>query len=195
MQERRQRMLRIGLLTLGGLLVVCGAAGGAAVYIGPEKILGLLSREVDGVDCRIAATIRDRDADGLWVRQFIVTEPVDDRIRILTALRVAQTLHEAEKAHLVQVSVLDPSGPVTISDMRGRAIGAQVTSIPGPVNEVEKQAGKMSGYAVQGDAGLDGEFHGLRVEFMPEDLVAMSGGFGDVTGCSEVPAVKSEPES
>lgn len=195
MQERCGRMLRIGLLTLGGLVVLCGAAGGAAVYIGPEKILGLPVSEVDGVDCRVAATIRDRDADGWWVRQFIVTEPVDDRIRILTALRVAQSLSEAGKIHLVQVSVLDPSGPMTMSGMRGRAIGAQVTLIPGRVSQVEKQAGEMSGYTVQGAVGSDGEFHGLRVDLMPEDLVEMAEGFGDITGCSEQPAVPTDTES
>ena len=190
MQERRRRILRISLAVLFGALCVGGAGGAAAVYYGPEELLGL-SAEKSGADCQTVATAKARDRDGIWIRQFIVTEPVDEQVRIRTALRVAESLRKLEAGHLIQISVLDSKGPTTVSGMRGRAIGAQVILIPSPVSDAEKQKGEFSGFSIEGGAGSDGEFHGLRFNAKPEDLAAIAAGIDDATGCSndlEMPA-------
>jgi len=183
MQERRRRILRISLAVLFGALCVGGAGGAAAVYYGPEELLGL-SAEKSGADCQTIASTKARDRDGIWIRQFIVTEPVDEQVRIRTALRVAESLRKVEAGHLIQISVLDSKGPTTVSGMRGRAIGAQVTLILSPVSDAEKQKGEFSGFSMEGGAGSDGEFHGLRFNAKPEDLAAIAADFAEATGCS-----------
>jgi hypothetical protein len=120
----------------------------------------------------------------------IVPVSFDLSVRFRTAL-VPTPLRKVEAGHLIQISVLDSKGPTTVSGMRGRAIGAQVTLIPSPVSDVEKQKGEFSGFSIEGGAGSDGEFHGLRFNAKPEDLAAIAAGFDDATGCSndlEMPA-------
>ena len=46
------------------------------------------------------------------------------------------------------------------------------------------QKGELSGFSIEGEAGSDGEFHGLRFDAKPEDLAAIAAGFADATGCS-----------
>src|SRR3569623_1302000 len=65
-------------------------------------------------------------AKRLWLRKMIRMEHTDGLTRIKTALRVAGLLANANPVDLIQVSVLDASGPMLKSRMRGRAIGAEV---------------------------------------------------------------------
>ncbi len=184
MQMRKRRIYRIGLGVVLGALVLCGASGAAAVYIGPKKILGSSYEEVHGVECRTVAVTKTKDAEGLWIRQYVVADAQDDVTRMRTALRVAEAIRKEQSPHLVQVSVVDASNPATIASMRGRAIGAQVTIISKPVTETETKFGPYSGYSIQGLASTDGEFHGIRFDAVREDLEAMAAGFEELKGCT-----------
>lgn len=189
MQANRPRLKRIAVRLFLGSLVLCGTSGAAAVYLGPDVLIGPSFEEVHGVECQTLVKTRKRDRDGPWIRQFIAVKTDDDRVRLRTALRVAKSVQHAESAHVVQVTVIDPGGPIQMSEMRGRAIGAQVTLIPDPMNDVEKKAGTYSGFSIQGATSSDGEFHGIRLEALPEDLAAISGDFTEITGCSTEQAV------
>jgi len=184
MQVRKERIYRIGLGIVLGSLVLCGASGAAAVYIGPAKLLGPSYEEVYGVECRTVAATKSKDPDGLRIRQYIVADAQDDLTRMRTALRVAEAIRKEQSPHLVQVSVLDAGNPLTVASMRGRAIGAQVTIIPKPVTEAESNLGPYSGFSIQGAASADGEFHGIRFDAMREDLEAMASRFKELKGCA-----------
>lgn len=184
MNARRQRIYKVGFRVIAVALVLCGASGAAAVYVGAKSFVGPSYEDLHGVECRSVASTKTKDADGIWIRHYIVAEAKDDLARLRTALRVAEFIRKEQSPHLVQVSVVDSATPKALSSMRGRAIGAQVTLIPEPVNEIEKQAGTHSGYSVQGLASPDGEFHGIRFDAMKEDLEVMIGSFREVKGCA-----------
>lgn len=184
MQVRKKRIYRIGLGIILGSLVLCGASGAAAVYMGSGKILGPSYEEVHGTECRTVASTKTKDSDGIWIRQYIVADAQDDLTRMRTALRVAEAIVKEQSPHLVQVSVVDAGNPGTIASMRGRAIGAQITIIPKPVTEAESSFGLYSGFSIQGSASTDAEFYGIRFEAMREDLEAMSSKFEELKGCA-----------
>jgi hypothetical protein len=184
MKTRRQRIYKLGLRAFLGVLVLCGATGAAALYIGPDVIVGPSFEELHGVGCRTVVATKTRDPDGLWIRQYVVADTQDDEVRLRTALRVAESIRREQSPHLVQVSVVDAANIATLSTMRGRAIGAQVTIIPSPVTDAETLAGPISGFSVQGAASTDGEFYGIRFDSTREDLKAMAARFEEVRGCS-----------
>ncbi|WP_312405431.1 hypothetical protein [Rhizobium sp.] len=153
------------------------------MYVGPEAIIGPSDIELHGIDCRTVASTKMRDAHGTWIRQYIVADTEDDLIRLRTASRVAEAIRKDEAPHLVQVSVVDDANAASRSDMRGRAIGAQVTIIPEPVADFEIQAGRYSGFSMQGAAGADGNFYGVRFDVPQQDIGSMIDGFREVRGC------------
>ena len=187
MRLDRQRIYTIGLRAFAVALVLCGASGAAAVYVGKEQILGPSFKAVHGADCLTVAVTRAKDAHGLLVRQFISANADDDLMRLRTALRVAEATKKEQAPHLVQVSVIDERGPETLSKMRGRAVGAKVTLIRDPATDAEK-SGAFSGFSVMGSAGPDGKYYGIRYDAALEDIKAMSAQFEEVTGCSSEPA-------
>ena len=114
-----------------GVLVICAGSGAAAVYVGTDKLLGPSYLDVNGLECTTLQTDRIKRDKRNWIRKYVVSDkPGDGMARIRTALRVARAVQEKEKADLVQVSVLDKSGPTERAEMRGRVIGAQVVYIP-----------------------------------------------------------------
>lgn len=101
------------LLIVGGVAVLCGATGSAAVYIGRDALLGPSYSEVNGLTCMELQSATIKRKDRLWVRKYVTTDATDGVTRIKTALRIAKSVAETEKPDLVQVVVLDQRGQRT----------------------------------------------------------------------------------
>ena len=175
---------------LGGLLLLGGASGAAAVYIGAERILGPSYAQLNGFACSSVKTVNIKKKDRFWVRQFIKTEPTDGLTRVRTALRVAHAIYEKDKPDLVQVVVLDTNGPTDRADMRGRSVGADVIYVAHPENmpdDVENVA--YSAHYSDG-AARDGQFYGQRIDMPIDDIEHLVGALNDKAGCVD-PVVAS----
>jgi hypothetical protein len=125
----RIRFSRKVLLISVGMLALLAGSGAAALYVGAGHMLARAEPEDSpiGGECSTVETmVLKTPAKRLWLRKTIRMEHADGPTRIKTALRVAGLLANANPVDLVQVSVLDASGPVLKSRMRGRAIGAEV---------------------------------------------------------------------
>lgn len=178
-----RKAVRIAIWVCGGLLLVTGATGAAAVYIGADKLLGPSSASQSGVACTTIYASAQRRGDSRWIRRFITTDADDGVTQLKTAVRVAHAVQTAEKAQLVQVSVLARNGNLPPSAMRGRAIGAQITYQPN--GDQAAATSRLAGFYVDGQADPDGEYHGMRVKLPERDLQAMAEGLTEVTGCEE----------
>ena len=184
------------VLIVGGVLVLCGGSGAAAVYVGTDKLLGPSYLETNGLDCTALQTVKIKRGQRNWVRKYVVSdEPGDGMARIKTALRVARTVQEREKADLVQVALLDKAGPTDRADMRGRMIGAQVLYIPDLSKAPEGAVVQTySAYYVDGPATAKGEFYGLRIDLPLEDVEALTAKLTDKTDCVEPEGLVPEGE-
>ncbi|MDH4414979.1 MAG: hypothetical protein QE484_16850 [Rhizobium sp.] len=184
------------MLILGGVLVTLGGTGAAAVYIGADKLLGPSYAELNGLECTEVKTVEIRKKDRFWVRKFITTnEPGDGLTRVKTALRVAKTLQETKKADLVQVVVLDTSGPKDRSGMRGRAVGADVIYVPDPSHVPEEMSARvLTARYADGLAAPNGEFFGERVDMLEADVQALLAKLNDQTDCVTPEVVVPEGE-
>lgn len=173
------------MLIVGGVLVALGGTGAAAVYIGADKLLGPSYAELNGLECIEVKTVEIQKKDRFWVRKFITTnEPGDGLARVKTALRVAKTLQETKKADLVQVVVLDASGPKDRSGMRGRAVGADVIYVPDPSHVPEDVSARvLTARYADGLAAPNGEFFGERVDMLEADIQALLAKLDDHTDC------------
>lgn len=184
------------MLIAGGVLVSLGGTGAAAVYIGADKLLGPSYADLNGLECTEVKTVTIQKKDRLWVRKFITTdEPGDGLARVKTALRVAKSLQEAEKADLVQVVVLDINGPKDRSGMRGRAVGADVIYVPEPGHVPEEVGARMlTARYVDGAAAANGEFFGERVDMLEADIQALVAKLNDQTDCVKPEGLVPEVE-
>ncbi|NVP57323.1 hypothetical protein [Mycoplana rhizolycopersici] len=149
------------LVLVAGVVVLTGASGAVAVFVGREAILGPSEERVSGVACTTVMTLRQKRDGQAWIRHYIRSTAEDGDVRIKTALRVAAALSNKEEADLYQVVLLDEAGPSLRADMRGRAIGAEVL--------FSREPGKISGMTapfeasvVDGAAAENGEFYGER---------------------------------
>jgi hypothetical protein len=170
---------------LGGALVLCGASGSAAVLIGTDKILGPSYKDINGLSCTTLETYKMRRGQSVWVRRYVTSDQSADGVaRLKTALRVARAVQEREKAGLVQVAMIDTSGPKDSADMRGRAIAAQVVYIPDPSKIADgTQTQSYSGYYMDGAPNSKGEFYGMRVDLPLEDIEHMEASLTDKADC------------
>lgn len=169
----------------GGILLLAGATGSAAVFIGSERLLGPSYAATNGLSCDAVQTVNIRKNGALWVRKFVRTSGGDGKERLKTALRVAKAVYDKQKPDLVQVSVLDANGPQLRSEMRGRAIAAQVVFIPDLAKIPEgADAHRYSAYYYDGAANASGQFYGLRIDLPLEDTEAMAAGLSDFTDCA-----------
>jgi hypothetical protein len=172
------------VIIIGGVALLAGVSGGAALYIGKDKISGM-SISSSGLECTDVNLVTIRKQDHTWVRKYIKTEPTDGMTRVTTALRVAQAVYEAQKADLVQVVVLDKNGPTLRSDIRGRAIGADVVYIPHPDKMVEGLNDKTyTARYYDGGAAPNGLF-------FDERITALNAAFKDHEDCLDPVAVSS----
>ncbi len=177
-----------------GVLVICAGSGAAAVYVGTDKLLGPSYLDVNGLECTTLQTDRIKRDKRNWIRKYVVSDkPGDGMARIRTALRVARAVQEKEKADLVQVSVLDKSGPTERAEMRGRVIGAQVVYIPDLAKAPDgAQVQTYSAYYMDGSPTPKGEYFGLRMDVPLEDVEALSAKLTDKADC--VDPVVAVPE-
>lgn len=176
------RLSRTLVIVLGGLLFV-GASGAAALYLGADKLLGPSYEEVNGLECTTLQLVKIKRDNVLWVRKYVFTSGGDGSARLKTALRVAKAVQASEHADLVQITVLDKSGPTQRAAMRGRAIGAQVVYIPDPAKAPDPSDPMYTAYYVEGAAGSNGDFYGLRIDPPLEDVKAMAASLNDTADC------------
>jgi len=179
-------------IVIGGMALFAGASGGAALYIGKDKILGPPAEEVNGVSCTDVTLVTIKKQDHVWLRKYIKTEPTDGVTRVRTALRVAQALYNDSKPDLVQVVVLDQNGPTVRSDIRGRAIGADVVYIPHPEKMIEGIDEKpFTARYYDGQASANGLFFGERVDLPETEIQALNASFNEHSDCIDPTAVAS----
>ena len=193
MKGLKIRLSRTLLLIIGGVTILGGGSGAAAVFIGTERLLGPSYASLNGLGCTTVATVKIKKADRFWIRKYVTTdEPGDGISRLKTALRVARKVQEAEHSDLVQVTVLDPAGPTERSKMRGRAIGAQVVYIPDLAKAPEgASAQPIKAYYVDGSADGSGDFWGLRIDLPLEDAEHLATRLTDDADCMD-PVVEGE---
>lgn len=173
------------VLIVGGVLVLCGGTGGAAVYIGADTLLGPSYAELNGLECTEVQVVEIRKKDRFWVRKYVTTnEPGDGLSRVKTALRVAKLVQEAKKADLVQVVVLDTNGPKDRAAMRGRAVGADVIYVPDPTRVPEANPARvLTARYADGLAAANGQYFGERVDMTEADVQALLAKLDDSTDC------------
>ncbi|WP_236776660.1 hypothetical protein [Agrobacterium tumefaciens] len=180
----RMRFSRKLVVIVGGILLLAGATGSAAVFIGSDRLLGPSYASANGLSCDAVQTVNIRKNGSLWVRKFIRTEGGDGTERLKTALRVAKAVYDKQKPDLVQVSVLDKNGPQLRSEMRGRAIAAQVVFIADPDKIPQgADAQRYSAFYYDGAANGSGQFYGLRIDLPLEDAETMAASLSDTADC------------
>ncbi len=183
---KRIRFSRKFVLIGGGILLIGGASGVAAVIVGKDKLFGPSYASVNGLECKTVQTVNIKKNGTLWVRKFIRTEGGDGNERVKTALRVAKAVYDKQKPDLVQVSVLDTNGPQMRSEMRGRAIAAQAIYIADIAKIPEGAAAQTySAYYYDGSASGDGQFYGLRIDLPVEDAKTVTASLTDFADCAD----------
>ncbi|GAK68700.1 hypothetical protein RRU01S_02_00280 [Agrobacterium rubi TR3 = NBRC 13261] len=183
---KRIRFSRKFVLLSGIVLLLGGASGLAAVFVGKDALFGPSNASVNGLDCEMVQTVNIKKAGSLWVRKFIRTEGGDGTERVKTALRVAKSVYDKQKPDLVQVSILDQNGPTMRSDMRGRAIAAQVVYIPDLTKiPADADAKPYSAFYYDGSPSGDGVFYGLRIDLPLEDTEHLAAGLKEFTDCTD----------
>ncbi|MDQ0456199.1 hypothetical protein [Rhizobium paknamense] len=172
------------LLIFGGVIVLCGATGSAAVFIGRDTLIGPSYASINGLACTDVQTVKTQRKNHVWLRKYIVTEPADGMARIKTALRVAKAVQESSKADLVQVVVLDKNGPKDRADIRGRVVGADVIYVPNPaIMTDETDLAPLTARYVERPASADGEFYGERIDMPMADASALMASLTDKADC------------
>lgn len=192
MKGLKLRLSRTLILVLGGLLLV-GGSGAAALYFGSEKLLGPPYESVNGLECTTLQEMKINREQRTWVRRYVFTEGGDGPARLRTAVRVAKAVQASAKADLIQITVLDKSGPTQRAAMRGRAIGAQVVYIPDTSKAPDPSDPIYSAFYIEG-AASNGEFYGLRISPPVEDIEKIAAGLTDGADCIS-PVVETEGDA
>ncbi|CCM77391.1 hypothetical protein [Rhizobium mesoamericanum] len=175
---------------IAGVALLGGVSGGAALLIGKNKILGLSAETMNGLSCTDVNLVTIKKQNRVWIRKYIKTEPTDGMTRVRTALRVAKAIYDAQRPDLVQVVVLDANGPTLRSDIRGRAIGADVVYIPHPDPVLESTDAKTyTAHYFDGAAAANGLFFGERVDLPEDEITALGASFKEYSDCIDPIAV------
>lgn len=181
-------------IIVGGIALLAGASGTAALFIGKDRLFGRSLEARNGLKCTDVNLVTIRKQDRFWIRKYIKTEPTDGETRVKTALRVAKAVYDAQKPDLVQVVVLDQNGPSLRSDIRGRAIGADVVFVPHPekmIEGVDPQPYTAKYY--NGEASDEGLFFGERIEMPLQDIEHMSATLKDHSDCEDPMVAAASP--
>ncbi|MDX3976478.1 hypothetical protein [Shinella sp.] len=182
------RLSRKLLIIVAGVVVLTGASGAAAIFVGREALLGPSTEQVSGAACTTVTTVRlDRNGQH-WLRKYVRSDAKDGAVRIKTALRVAGAVSNHEDADLYQVILLDASGPVNRADMRGRAIGAEVLFARDPSSIPGMTAPFVARYTDGTPAG-NGEFYGERKELSLDEIKTIVTGMDAREDCVDPNAV------
>lgn len=185
------RLSRKLLVIVAGVVVLSGASGAAAIFVGREALLGPPSEQVSGVACTTVTTVRlDRNGQQ-WLRKYVRSDAKDGEVRIKTALRVAGAVSNDEAADLYQVILLDTAGPVNRADMRGRAIGAEVLFARDPSAIPGMNAPFVARYT-DGKPAENGEFYGERKELSLDEIKTIVTGMKEREDCVDPNAVADE---
>lgn len=185
------RLSRKLLIIVAGVVVLTGASGAAAIFVGRDALLGPPAEQVSGAACTTVSTVRlDRNGQN-WVRKYVRSDAKDGDVRIKTALRVAGAVSNHEEADLYQVILLDAAGPVNRADMRGRAIGAEVLFARNPSAIPGMTAPFVARYTTGQPAG-NGEFYGERKELSLDEIKTIVTAMEDRADCIDPNAVAEE---
>ncbi|NLR99525.1 hypothetical protein HGP17_22120 [Rhizobium sp. P38BS-XIX] len=178
---RRPRKL---VVIIGGVAFLVGCSGVLALYFGKDRLLGMAAASPNGLQCTDINLVTIRKENRFWVRKYIRTDPTDGLTRVKTALRVAKAVYQEQKPDLVQVVVLDKNGPTLRSDIRGRALGADVVYVPHPEKLTDGSAeAPLSARYYDGGASNAGLFYGEQVTMLPKDIDTAVAGLKDFTDC------------
>ena len=181
------------VIFIGGVALLIGSSGAFALYIGKDRLLGLSSVSADGLVCTDVNLITIRKQNRLWVRKYIRTDPTDGLTRVRTALRVAKAVYDEQKPDLVQVVVLDKNGPSVRSDIRGRAMGADVVYIQHPDKVEDGGADQpLTARYYNGGASSEGLFYGERVDMLAKDIDDLMASMKDHADCENPMAAEAE---
>jgi len=180
------RLSRKLALILGGIVVLGGGSGAAALYATHAGLLGSSSANVNGLSCSTVQTVKIKRDHQYWVRKYVVADPGDGMARVRTAVRVAKAVQKSEKADLVQIAIMDKAGPTDRAAMRGRAIGAQVIYTPDPSKVPDGVMNNpLSAFYLDGSADATGQYYGMRVDLPYEDIDGMAHALTDFADCVE----------
>lgn len=190
---RKFRFSRKLVIIIGGAALVVGGSGALALYLGAEKYVGLGSTvSMDGLQCTDVNLVTIRKQNHLWIRKYITTEPTDGLTRAKTALRIAKSIYDQQKPDLVQVVVLDKNGPTLRSDIRGRALGADVVYVPDPSKVGDGTVTTpITARYYNGGASDEGLFYGERVDMTPKDIDGVIAGLKDHNDCLDPVAAEA----
>lgn len=182
------RLSRKILIIAAGVLVLTGASGAAAIFVGRDVLLGPPSETISGVACTTVSTVRIEQDGQQWLRRYVRSAAKDGDIRVKTALRVAGALSNAEEADLYQVILLDAAGPVNRADMRGRAIGAEVLFARDPA-AVPGMAAPFIARYTDGQPAENGDFYGERKELSLDEIKSIVTAMTEREDCVDPNAV------
>jgi hypothetical protein len=182
---------------VGGVFVLCAGSGAAAVFVGKEKFFGPSYADLNGLTCSVLETFTTKRDGRTWVRRYVNADELpaadgsgDGMARIRTALRVAKSIQEKEKADIVQVAMVSKTGPKDRAEMRGRMIGAQVVYIPDPAKAPAGAAREIySAFYVEGTATSKGEYYGQRIDMPLADIQHLEAKLNDKTDCIDPAAI------
>jgi hypothetical protein len=167
------RLSRKLLVITLGITVLLGGTGGAALYIGGQKLLGETSHDAAGGLCtEVQTMVLKTPTEHLWLRKYIRMENASGPERVRTALRIAGLLAKTNAVDLIHVSVLDAHGPDKRAGMRGRAIGAEVLIALKPENLPEMKTPAMASY-YEGPVNDEGRFYGDKVVVEFDEIRSM----------------------
>ncbi|HEX8049366.1 MAG TPA: hypothetical protein VF537_26365 [Rhizobium sp.] len=181
------------VVLIGGVALLIGSSGAFALYLGKDRLRGFVSASPNGLQCSDVSLITIRKENRFWVRKYIRTDPTDGLTRVRTALRVAKAVYEEQKPDLVQVVVLDKNGPTLRSDIRGRALGADVVYVPHP-DKVANGAveAPVTARYYNGGASAQGLFYGEQINMLPTDIDETLAELKNYSDCDNPLAAENE---
>jgi hypothetical protein len=172
--------------------LLIGSSGALAVYFGKDRLFGLQLAASNGLACTDVNLVSIRKQNQFWIRKYIRTDQTDGLTRVRTALRVAQAVYEEQKPDLVQVVVLDKNGPTLRSDIRGRALGADVVYIPHPAKVADGTVeAPVTARYFSGAASNQGLFYGEQIDMTPSDIHAAIAALKDHSDCDNALAAEN----
>lgn len=178
------RLSRKVVFIITGTLLLSGAAGATALYIGRDALLGSSGGSVNGTECTSVRVTTIHKKDRFWIRKYIKTDGADGLTRVKTALRVAGAVFEKERPDLVQVIVLDVNGPEKRADMRGRAVGADVIFVAEPERlAATADMPQFTATYTDATASISGEFFGQKMSMDEDDIRHLVASISEKTDC------------
>lgn len=176
------------VIIVSGVVVLTGASGATAFFIGKDRILGPSAEELGGVECTDVIRVADMRKDRApWLRKYVRVPPgTDGMTRVKTALRVASKVQETLPADLIEISVIDQSGPEKRAQMRGRAIGAQVILVKDPTR-VPGITDTFTVQYYQGAASGTGMFYGEESALTSAEAEELLSQMKELSDCAPPP--------